>query len=390
MRLNRQTRLTTEGYYFLIVLAFVLVRGSMKEINLMLALAGMMVGAFYFNWLGARLLLRRIKARRILPDFATAGEPLSIEIELSSPHRATALQCEDKFHLHRSRGASDVGRGTVVLPQIAAKQTARAEYRVRFGRRGVYEFDPLIVISRFPFRLLSHSRRFKDSRDRLVVLPRLGRLTSRWSRFRRGADLGDRRVARRQGTTEGDFYGLRDWRPGDSRRWIHWRTSARRGSLMVRQFEEPRNEDLTLLIDLWRPAKLSDHDEENIELAVSFAATIVADACLQGGGRLSIAVTGQRGFDLNGAASRSLGHEIVQRLAAAEAASQDDWPALLAGVRSKNHLGRVVLISTRPPSDGESAAIATTAESGPSRSAPLEPLRIDTSTPELFEYFQLS
>src|SRR5438067_6699850 len=99
MSFKLRTRLTQEGWYFVIVLALVLVRASMKDINLMLAFAGMMVGALYFNWLALRMMFRRLSIRRRLPESVSAGDVAVIGLEASSRHRATAVVCEDSFQL---------------------------------------------------------------------------------------------------------------------------------------------------------------------------------------------------------------------------------------------------------------------------------------------------
>nr|WP_240898173.1 DUF58 domain-containing protein [Agromyces luteolus] len=71
------------------------------------------------------------------------------------------------------------------------------------------------------------------------------------------------------------FHALREYQPGDDRRYIHWRSSAKTGTFMVRQFEETRRSRLMVLLDLAADAY---EDEEDFELAVSVAASIGARA----------------------------------------------------------------------------------------------------------------
>ncbi|AEI11765.1 DUF58 domain-containing protein [Cellulomonas gilvus] len=67
------------------------------------------------------------------------------------------------------------------------------------------------------------------------------------------------------------FHALRDYVAGDDRRYIHWRTTARRGQLMVKQFEDTRRTQ-TVLALATDPADYADDDE--FELAVSTIASI--------------------------------------------------------------------------------------------------------------------
>lgn len=73
------------------------------------------------------------------------------------------------------------------------------------------------------------------------------------------------------------FHALRPYEPGDDRRYIHWRTTARTGVIMVRQFEETRRSDLVLLHNAERRA-YADPDSEDpdaeFELGVSIAASV--------------------------------------------------------------------------------------------------------------------
>src|SRR5690606_38054331 len=112
--------------------------------------------------------------------------------------------------------------------------------------------------------------------------PRLGRLAPRWNRERsRAAELARRHEPRR-GSFDDEFHHLREHRWGDNPRSIHWRSSARQGQLMVREFQENREPDLVLLLDLWAPPHPADEQQDRVELAVSFAATVCVEQLRRG------------------------------------------------------------------------------------------------------------
>jgi len=67
------------------------------------------------------------------------------------------------------------------------------------------------------------------------------------------------------------FHALREYVPGDDRRAVHWRTTARMGKLMVRQFEETLRAHLLLLLS----TRTGDYDsEDSFERAVSVAGSL--------------------------------------------------------------------------------------------------------------------
>src|SRR5690606_32774393 len=72
-----------------------------------------------------------------------------------------------------------------------------------------------------------------------------------------------------------NFHALRDYVAGDDRRYIHWRTTARRGQLMVKQFEDTRR----TLTSIALATAVSDYAHpDELELAVSVAASIAVQA----------------------------------------------------------------------------------------------------------------
>ncbi|HEX4059280.1 MAG TPA: DUF58 domain-containing protein [Galbitalea sp.] len=86
-------------------------------------------------------------------------------------------------------------------------------------------------------------------------------------------------VSRKITDSDISFHALRAYVPGDDRRYVHWRTSARTGQLMVRQFEETRRSQLTIL-----QSTLGSYyaDADEFELAVSITASVAAQVIRDG------------------------------------------------------------------------------------------------------------
>ena len=173
------------------------------------------------------------------------------------------------------------------LPYLEGEGRFTCRGEVVLPRRGCYDFGPLIATSGHPFGLVR--RRVAVSEPlRVVVLPRPGKLSREQLRqqFRRADPRGDHvhRHGWRHEAAQADFHGLRPFRPGDSPRWIHWRTSARRSEVMVREMEDVPGDDLVLVLDADAPAG------ELFEEAVALTASIVWEWCRRRGDRLIVAV----------------------------------------------------------------------------------------------------
>jgi uncharacterized protein (DUF58 family) len=131
----------------------------------------------------------------------------------------------------------------VYFPYLPKRERVRQSVPITFARRGAYRQDAFRIVTRFPFGFLQKARRLELRAEALVypsvepagefleVLPALqGALES--LNKGRGQDL----------------YALRGYVPTDSARHVHWKASARQGSLMVREFA--REEDCRVLLVL--------------------------------------------------------------------------------------------------------------------------------------------
>lgn len=157
----------------------------------------------------------------------------------------------------------------VSVAHLPAGQSVAVELAWTPDKRGDRVFDRIVLESRFPFGLLSKTLEFTAPR-RTLVRPARVELSQNIARSTRRADMGStQRRAKRGGG--GAFFGLREYSPGDPRRTVAWRPSARRGQLLVVEHAEPRRESVWVWIT--RPGAAVDplQTERSIALACSVA-----------------------------------------------------------------------------------------------------------------------
>jgi uncharacterized protein (DUF58 family) len=157
----------------------------------------------------------------------------------------------------------------------ASRKDRKIEVPLTFARRGVYELGPADVRVADPFGLLSFARRFEESTE-VVVYPRVYEL--RGFPLRGGDMEAGTRGARGQRGEE--FASLREYRRGDDRRHIHWKSLARTGELFVKEFSLQAPRRHTVVLDLRREGLRSREGE--IEDAVSAAASVLAHLVREG------------------------------------------------------------------------------------------------------------
>lgn len=166
-----------------------------------------------------------------------------------------------------------VGQGAAdfPLPSLAPGAVHEDLFAVPTTRRAVVVVGPVTSVRGDPWGLMRRRVRWTEPVE-LYVHPALVALT--------GAAAGVLRDLEGQATrvvsdSDMSFHALRDYVAGDDRRHIHWRTTARIGVLMVRQFEDTRRTHTVVALST-APGDYADEDE--FELAVSAAASIAVQA----------------------------------------------------------------------------------------------------------------
>ncbi|MFV0374264.1 DUF58 domain-containing protein [Microbacterium sp.] len=162
-----------------------------------------------------------------------------------------------------------VGAGIVEfpIPLLRPGQDVARTVEIPPQPRGVLRVGPAITVRSDPLGLLSREHAFEDVHD-LYVHPRTVALPSTSSGLVH--DL-DGNPTRRLVDADMSFHAIREYVPGDARRQIHWKSTAKTGRPMVRQYEESRRSRMAIVFPL-REGDFASPDE--FELAVSCAASL--------------------------------------------------------------------------------------------------------------------
>ena len=162
-----------------------------------------------------------------------------------------------------------VGATTAIfhLPRMKPGQVHEDLFTIPTSRRAVVVVGPVRSVRADPLHLLRRRVLWTEPED-LFIHPRTVALAGSAAGFIR--DL-EGMPTTELSSADVSFHALRDYVPGDDRRHIHWKTTARTNKLMVRQFEETRRAHLAVSLSINTDEYSS---EQEFELAISVAASI--------------------------------------------------------------------------------------------------------------------
>lgn len=308
--------------------------------NLLYLLLGWQLSFIVASGVLSEMTLRNLQVERRPPSRIYANEPFLMEVVVGntkSRNASYSIEVEDLM------AGQPIDKRCYFL-KIPNGKSQRASYRHSFPHRGMYTLSGYRLATKFPFSL------FRKSRDieaplALVVYPARVPVQRPAST---SADRGDamcEKLGRR-----GEFFGLREHRRGDDRRDVNWKSSARLGRLLVREYEDELARRVAIHVDNALPLEVRDaiaggnrpvgargvvvsavasrserrdpsHDEHiaAVERAISVAASLAA-AYLEAGWTVELAA---RGCHVPGGTGRIHEAKIGKALALLEYASEE-------------------------------------------------------------------
>lgn len=206
---------------------------------------------------------------------AQQGDRLEVEVQLTAQKGVSTFVLEERVPERLGRTVK------VPVPRLTRDTTVRHRYSLRCQRRGVYEVGPLVAVTSDPLGLTERETVIAD-RFEMLVHPRIENVSDR-PLTRRYEDPPIRPPVSKPWPSGLEFYGMREYQPGDELRRIVWRASARVGKLMVRQAEEGITDSITIALDTDRGSHSRDGDHsESFETGVRAAASLAAKHLREG------------------------------------------------------------------------------------------------------------
>ena len=243
------------------------------------------------------------------------------------------------------------GANSFLCPPLGHGESHEEVFAIATTRRGIVAVGPASTIRGDSLGLVRRVQTWSDATE-LYIHPRTVAMNASTVGF-----IRDIEGATTQDLSSADvsFHALREYVPGDDRRAIHWRSTARIGKLMVRQFEETRRSHLLIVLDLDTDAWASD---DEFEIGVSAAASM-ARAALVDAKEVSVHTqaghlktpTPMHAMDSLSGVERVLGAERISALTqrAGTEASQASTAVVISG--SRTHLADLHAALTRLPLD---------------------------------------
>ncbi len=271
LRPPRRLQFTREGKYFVGITVGVGFAAINTGNNLLYLLLGMMLSLILASGVLSEMSLRGLEVVRLPPGRLHAKRPVLMGIGLKNKKRrlpSFSIEVEDLVD------EKPLDKKCYFL-KLPAGRLQHTSYRHSFAARGRYTFTGFRLSTKFPFALFRKSR-IVEARSEVIVYPALvavGRPPPP-----RAQVLGEENRGRPG--RRGEFGGLHQFREGDDPRDIHWRSTARLGRTMVREYEDESARRVSIFLDHALPGgeACADADaREGMERAISVAASLAAD-----------------------------------------------------------------------------------------------------------------
>ncbi len=237
-------RVTRQGWIYIGGIFLVSLAALNTGNNLLFLILASLIAVILMSGILSSVTLSGVEMRLELPEHIFAGQQVRAAVELHN-EKLTLPSFSLRVEAVTSKGspAAALLETPVYFAYLAKQERVHQSVPMTFPRRGVYRQDAFRIVTRFPFGFLQKAHRLSLKTEAFVypsVEP-----TQEFLEILPGLEGALESPSKGRGQ---DLHALRDYVPTDSARHVHWKASARLGTLMVREFA--REDDCRVLLVL--------------------------------------------------------------------------------------------------------------------------------------------
>jgi uncharacterized protein (DUF58 family) len=238
-------RITFEGWIYLGGIILVALAALNTGNNLLFLILASLIALVLMSGILSSITLSGIEMRLVLPEHIFAGQPVRAMVELAN-EKLTLPSFSLRVEAAKAKetNAAAMLETPVYFPYVPKHDRVQQTIPVTFPRRGVYRQEAFRIVTRFPFGFLRKARQL-NLKTEVLVYPSV-EPTAEYLQILPGLEGALESLTKGRGQ---DLYALRDYIPTDSARHVHWKASARSGSLMVREFTREDDCRIQLVLD---------------------------------------------------------------------------------------------------------------------------------------------
>jgi uncharacterized protein (DUF58 family) len=331
-------RVTREGWIYILGIFLVAVAALNTGNNLLFLILASLIAIILMSGVLSSITLSGVEMRLQLPEHIFAGQPVRTLVEV---HNEKLTLPSFSLRVEAVRGKNAVNAAMletpVYFPYIPKHERVQQHVPMTFPRRGVYSQEAFRIVTRFPFGFLQKARRV-DLKSEALVYPSV-EPTRDFFEVLPGMQGALESLAKGRGQ---DLYALRDYQPRDSSRHVHWKASARLGSLMVREFTREDDCRVVLVLDPRTSVGLAEKEANaRFERAVTMCAALAWHFYE----RNAILQFRTAGFETPLLEAEEVIFDILRHLATAKPIPQDPKHALLSDLANTAEIFRVIVTS---------------------------------------------